>query len=87
MATEKNNIEIVKLLIDYANKNNIVLKINKQDNNECYPLLWATDNNNIEIVKLLIDYANKNNIVLKINEQNNNEFYPLFGPPIRIILK
>jgi len=52
-------------LIDYANKNNIVLKINEQDNDGNYPLHSAACNNNIEIVKQLIDYANKNNIIFK----------------------
>ncbi|KAL6632930.1 ankyrin, partial [Neocallimastix sp. 'constans'] len=76
-ATYKDNIEMIKLLIDYANKNNIVLKINERENNGDYPLFRATFNNNTEIVKLLIDYANKKNVVLKINEQNNNGNYPL----------
>jgi len=70
----KNNIEIVKLLFHYANKNNIDIEI---------IIHWglsvsrATCNNNIDIVKLPIEYANKNNIELIINLQINNGSYPL----------
>jgi len=68
-ATYRNIIEIIKLLMVYANKNSIVLKINEKGYKYVnYPLLEATRKDNIEIVKLLMDYANKNNIVLKINE-------------------
>jgi len=65
----KNNIEMVQLLINYANKNNIFLELNEKNNNGNYPLLWACNNNNIEMVQLLIDYANKNNIILELNEK------------------
>ncbi|KAL6632921.1 hypothetical protein U3516DRAFT_775019 [Neocallimastix sp. 'constans'] len=89
----KDNIKIVKLLIDYANKNTIVLKIIENDNVEekknnhgSYPIIEATKMNNIEmatreynikIVKLLIDYASKNDITSQINEQNNYKDYLL----------
>jgi len=29
-ATTKNNIELIKLLMDYANKNKIILKLNEK---------------------------------------------------------
>jgi ankyrin repeat protein len=50
---------MVQLLIDYANKNKIILNLNEKNENGWYPLLRATDKNNIEMVQLLIDYANK----------------------------
>jgi len=49
-----NNVEIFKLLIEYANQHLIVLELNEKNEDGQYPLLWATFNNNIEIVKLLI---------------------------------
>jgi hypothetical protein len=72
-----NNVEIVNIIIEYANKNSITLNINEKNKNGNYPLLYATDKNNTEIVKILIDYANKNNILLDINEKNNKGLYPL----------
>jgi len=77
-ATNNDNIEIFKLLIDYATKNKIILEINEKENEYgIYPLLNATENNNIELVKLLIDYANHNNIILNINEKNEIGWYPV----------
>jgi len=37
----RNDIEIVKLLNDYAIKNSIILKLNEKDNNGNYSFLWA----------------------------------------------
>jgi len=70
---------MVKLLIDYANKNKIILIINEENHEGSYaPIVEAINNNNLEIIKLLIDYANKNKIILKINEKDlYNESYPL----------
>jgi len=77
-ASDKNNVEIMKLLIDYANKNNITLELNKKTENGNYPFLLACYNNNNEMVQLLIDYAIKNNIVLELNERYRNGMYPLY---------
>jgi len=56
--------EIIQLLINYVDKNNIILELNEKDHDGYYPLLLASNNNNNEMVHLLIDYAIKNNIVL-----------------------
>jgi len=56
-ACGKNNIEIVQLLIDYANKNNIILELNEKDKDGNYPLLYACYKNNIEMVQLFINYV------------------------------
>ena len=45
-----NNIEMVKLLIDYANKNNIILEFNEKNKKWYYPLLLSCRENNIEIL-------------------------------------
>jgi len=77
-ATYNDNIEIIKLLIEYANENNIILEINEKNKNERYPFIYAASNNNIEMVQLLIEYANKNDIVLKINEKSKDGDNPIF---------
>jgi len=72
------NIKMVKLLIDYANKNKIILKLNEKNIIEWYPLLRATHhNNNIEMVKVLIDYSNKNKIILELNEKDEYGCTPI----------
>ena len=77
-STYRNDIEMVKLLIEYANKNNIALELNDKNIQGHNPLIWAILRNNIEMVQLLIDYANKNDIVLEINEKNNDGVNPIF---------
>eukprot|EP00833_Pecoramyces_ruminatium_P015611 jgi/Orpsp1_1/1189643/evm.model.d7180000073421.1 len=59
---------MIKLLIEYANKYNIILQLNKKNQNGSFPLSEAIDNDNIEIIKLLIEYANQHNITLELNE-------------------
>jgi len=71
-----NNIEIVELLIEYANKNNILLKLNENDIYENNPLLEAVIKKNTKIVKLLIEYATKNNIIFELNKKNQYENSP-----------
>lgn len=75
MATEYNNIEIVKLFINYANNNKIQLNINEENNENIYPLLNAISRNNAEMVRILMKYADDNNFFLNINEQNNKKMY------------
>jgi len=67
---------MVKLIIDYANKNNIILKLNNTDKKKEYPLLLACKNKNINIVKLLIDYAKENKINLELNNNDNSNNNP-----------
>jgi len=77
-AIKNNNIEMIRLLIDYALENNISLEINEYNHNKDTPLLAACSNNTIEIVKLLIDYANENNIKININQTNCNGNNPIY---------
>jgi len=75
-AIKQNNLEIVKLLVDYANAYDIIININERDywwGN--YPLLEAIKQNNIEIVDLLVsyDYQKMNEINKKIELKN----YPM----------
>jgi len=50
--------------MEYANKNNIILKLNEINKDENFPLLVAIHDNDIEIVKLLMAYFNENNTLL-----------------------
>lgn len=59
LAIVKNKMDMVQLIINYAQNNNVLLEINEIDNDGNYPLLLATIKNNIDIVKSIIDYANK----------------------------
>ncbi|ORY84549.1 ankyrin [Neocallimastix californiae] len=59
-----------KLLIDYANKNNIILNVNEKDTNGYFPIFGILNNNNYEMLKLLIEYTKKNNNKLKILEKD-----------------
>ena len=80
-AIKKNNITIVKLLMEYAKENNIVLNINDKNNNEEFPFLSAikfdNKNDDTKMVDSLMEYAKENNIVLNINDKNNNDEFPL----------
>jgi len=72
------DIEIFKLLIQFATKSGIILELNEKNNNGSYPLYDACFTNNVEMVQLLLEYANNNNIVLNINEKDNCGDYPFF---------
>eukprot|EP00833_Pecoramyces_ruminatium_P004733 jgi/Orpsp1_1/1178765/evm.model.c7180000066650.1 len=77
LATESNDVAIVKVLIDYANSHNIHLNINERNEDEDYPLLNATFKNNIEIINLLMEYADNNDMILNITKQNKRKNYTL----------
>jgi len=72
-----NNITIVKLLIEYAYKNNFNLNLflNVKNSFGETPLSKAINNKNIEIVELLLGYIVKNNIILNLNAKNNYGFH------------
>ncbi|OUM60456.1 hypothetical protein PIROE2DRAFT_13764 [Piromyces sp. E2] len=74
-----NNVEVIQLLIDYANNNNIVLNINEKDNYGDYPFFMACMIDNIKMVQLLIEYANINHIIFNVNEKDENGSYPLIS--------
>ena len=69
----KNNIEIAKLLIEYANKNDIVLEINEKSKNGENPIFLSIDHNNIKMFKLLVEYSVEKKIKLIINEKDIEE--------------
>jgi len=62
--------KIANLIMEYAECNDIVLKLNDKikSSNSCYPIEQAINNGNTELVNLIINYANKNNIVLEFND-------------------
>jgi len=75
VAINYNNVEIIKSLIDYADRKKIILGLS--DDGKYSPMLSSVEIDNIEIVQLLQDYANKNHINLSINKykKNNNYLY------------
>jgi len=78
IAVEQNDIEKVKKILENANENNIILKINEIKNKyDNYLYFESIHKNNIEIVKLLFNYAIKNSIILDINNQNKYGNYPI----------
>jgi len=73
-----NVVNNIKLLFEYANRNNIILDINNQCNKFYdYPLCAITRGNYIEVLELFIEYANRNNIILDINDKYSDEKFPL----------
>jgi len=84
-AIYNDNIEILNVLVDYANRNNIILELNEKDLEFGeYPLLLAVNNNNVPMVKLILDYAHQHHINLIFNEKDNNfGDYPLLAATYR----
>ena len=60
------------MLINYANKNSIILELNAKDMNKNYPFLEAINNNNIKMVELLMKYTHKKQYYFRI-ERNNKD--------------
>lgn len=72
-----NEIDIVKLLMDYGDEYNILLNVNGKDKEHYFPLMNALYCNNIKMVKLLMEYCDNHNIILNINEKFSKKLYPL----------
>eukprot|EP00833_Pecoramyces_ruminatium_P006220 jgi/Orpsp1_1/1180252/evm.model.c7180000072662.2 len=66
LAICNNNIEIIKLLMNYSNSHNITLNL---EGDKYSPFQMALLKNNEEIVELLIDYAYKASIHLTLDEK------------------
>jgi len=69
--------ETIKLLMEYAFRNDVFLEVNEKNNDGDNPLSFACLNNNIEMVQLLMNYANKKGVVLELNEKRSNGNGPL----------
>jgi len=65
-----NKVDKLKLLIQKADKNNIILNINERYNDFNSPLSLAIKKDNIEMVKIFIDYAESHNIGLSITNDD-----------------
>ncbi|OUM59391.1 hypothetical protein PIROE2DRAFT_15083 [Piromyces sp. E2] len=59
-AAKTNNIELIKLLINYCKGYNFVLDLTLRDKNNNFTVLEAVKHNNYDMVLLLINYANDN---------------------------
>jgi len=65
----RSDIKYIKLLIEYAEKHNMILNLNlKGFCNIIYQYSSRCDDKRMEEVKLLINYAKKYNMKLKIDE-------------------
>ncbi|OUM66687.1 hypothetical protein PIROE2DRAFT_5998 [Piromyces sp. E2] len=77
-ACDSDNTEIIRLLMDYATENNIILELNAQNKKGFSLLLTSCIDNNIEMVHFLMNYAMENHIQLELNEKDKaNGIYPL----------
>jgi len=63
VAMNNNNFELIKLLLEYANKHNIKLK-----HDEKYLFFKFVLNNNFEMVISIIEYVDDNNIIIELNK-------------------
>lgn len=70
------NIESVKLLVDYATKNHIILNINDISNNGFTPLIGISAND-VDMFNIIKDYANNNDIILDINQKGESDINSL----------
>jgi len=61
---------MVHLLMDYANKNKIILELNEKKDCGYIPIFGAMQNNNIEMFKLLVEYSIEKGIKLRIDEND-----------------
>ena len=66
-ASKARNVAGVQALLKYADKNSIILNMEKDEDDD-YPLLEAISTNCYEMIKSLLEYSKKNNIVLKFDE-------------------
>jgi hypothetical protein len=65
---------MVKLLIDYAIENKIILELDEKDNELCCnPINIAISNNNFEVFKLLVEYAMEKGKIKLIIDENSVE--------------
>jgi len=75
---EEKLIEMFKLLIEYANQHQIILELNKKEENLGENLfLLAIKNKKTEMVKILIEYATQHQIKLELNKKENFGGIPL----------
>lgn len=77
----KDNDEMFKSLINYAEEHNILLDLNSQTNNGYYPLLEASSKD-YKILELLLKYANEHNITLEMNKRDDDGWYPILGATV-----
>eukprot|EP00833_Pecoramyces_ruminatium_P000905 jgi/Orpsp1_1/1174937/evm.model.c7180000052014.1 len=79
---------MVKLLMDYADKNSIPLEMNQKGENGRYSLFTALGKpNEIEMIKVLIDYAINKNIILKLNENDIENYSNINDEAIKLLTK
>eukprot|EP00833_Pecoramyces_ruminatium_P005329 jgi/Orpsp1_1/1179361/evm.model.c7180000069001.2 len=78
---------MIELLIEYAEKNSIILDINQKDESENNPLIKALGKDNDIIIELLTEYAKRKNIILYINENDIKNIFEIKEETINLLLK
>eukprot|EP00833_Pecoramyces_ruminatium_P011116 jgi/Orpsp1_1/1185148/evm.model.c7180000092512.1 len=71
------NIDILREILEYTQKLNTILELDKRNSNGNNYFLKSIKLNSMNVVKLIVNYANKNKIVFDVNEKNNEGKYPL----------
>ena len=54
-------------MIEYANKNNIILELNNKFQCENSPIIDIIYSNNIEMLKLLFEYAENHKVLINLD--------------------
>ncbi|OUM58665.1 hypothetical protein PIROE2DRAFT_15999, partial [Piromyces sp. E2] len=75
-----NCLNLVKFILEYAYKKNVIININEQnDNDEEFFFNSICNLDNTEMCKLIMEYAdNSHHIILEINKSNRKDNYPFF---------
>eukprot|EP00833_Pecoramyces_ruminatium_P015202 jgi/Orpsp1_1/1189234/evm.model.d7180000070466.1 len=74
------NVHMLKILIDYANKNSIILNINEKNKEGKNPLFSACSYHYSNYyIEAMFNYAKEHNIIISINDKDQNGNYPLLN--------
>jgi len=71
-AINKNNANIVQMILNYGLKHEINLNVNEKDNSGNLPLIKAINKNNFDMIYAILDYYNRKNININIKDNNGN---------------
>ena len=78
-AIKRNDLDMMKLFIDYVKTSQVILILNDRNMENEDPLLCAVQNNNKKMVHLLMKYAKEHHIILKMNDHTNTKNGFLFN--------
>jgi ankyrin repeat protein len=70
-------MDVIQLLLDYADEQDILLELNEKNISGNYPLILAVSNDRKEMVELLMEYATNHSIKLDMTSKDKKGRYPL----------